>query len=111
MVGCAVVISLFCCAPWARLIRQSSRLQAHASHLPLDQLELEFGDRLGGIETLRTGLGAVHDRVAAVEPERVLEIVEPLAGGFIAAVFDPAGGLQQRGRSQKSFAVPPIARA
>ena len=82
-----------------------------ALHLPLDHLELEFGNRLGRIETLRAGLGAVHDGVAAIEPERVFEIVEPLAGGFIAAVLDPAGRLQQRGGSEEALAVPPIARA
>src|ERR1700730_632257 len=77
---------------------------------PLDQLQLEFGNGLGWIETLRAGLGAVHDGVAAIKPERVFEIVEPLAGGFIAAVLDPAGRLQQCGRPQEAFAVPPIAR-
>src|SRR5258707_10510137 len=54
-------------------------------NLPLDHLQLELGDRLGGIETLRAGLGAVHDGVAAIESERVFEIVEPFAGGFVAA--------------------------
>src|SRR3974390_2338677 len=109
MIGCVAVISLSWQALWPRLIRQP--FESQASHLPLDQLELEFGDRLGGVETLWTGLGAVHDRVAAIKPERVFEIVEPLAGGLIAAVGDPAGSLEQRGRSQKAFAVPPIARA
>src|SRR5437016_82203 len=78
--------------------------------LPLDQLEFELGDRLGRIEALRAGLGAVHDGVAAIEPERILEIVEPFAGRFIAAVLDPAVRLQQRGRAQIALAVPPIAR-
>src|SRR5437899_2208096 len=82
-----------------------------ASDLPLDHLQLEFGNCLGRIEALRAGLGAVHDGVATIEPERVLEIVEPLAGGFVAAVLDPARRLQQRGRSQEALAVPPIARA
>src|SRR5689334_14733266 len=81
------------------------------SHLPFDQLQLELGDRLGGIETLRTGLGAVHDGVAAIEPERILEIVEALSGGLVAGVGDPARGLQQRGRTEEALAVPPIARA
>src|SRR5205823_14370252 len=54
---------------------------------------------------------AIHDGVAAIEPERVLEIVEPLAGSLIAAIGDPARRLQQRGRTEKTFAVPPIARA
>src|SRR3984885_9029567 len=63
-------------------------------NLPLDHLQLEFGDCLGGVQSLRAGLGAVHDGVAAIEPERILEIVEPFTGGFVAAVLDPAGGLQ-----------------
>ena len=64
------------------------------SHLPFDHHHLEFGDRLGGVEALRAGFGAVHDGVAAVEPERVFEIVEPLAGGLVAGILDPARRLQ-----------------
>src|SRR6202008_4101572 len=60
---------------------------------------------------LWAGFGAVHDGVAAIKPERILEIVEPLAGCFIARVLDPARCLQQRGRSKEALAVPPIARA
>ena len=72
---------------------------------------LDLGDRLRRIEALRAGLGAVHDGVAAVEPERVFEIVEPLAGRLVAAVADPAVGLQQRGRAEIALRVPPVARA
>src|SRR5207302_4332538 len=43
--------------------------------LPLDHLQLELGDGFGRVQALRAGLGAVHDGVAAVEPERVFEIV------------------------------------
>src|SRR6202035_4431843 len=82
-----------------------------ASDLPLDHHQLEFGDGLGRIEALRAGLGAVQDGVAAIEPARVLEIIEPLAGGLIAAVLDPSCRLQQRGRAEIAVAVPPIARA
>jgi len=46
-----------------------------ALDLPLDHLQLEVGDRLGRVQILRAGLGAVHDGVAAVQPERILEIV------------------------------------
>src|SRR5215467_8753713 len=49
--------------------------------------------------------------MAAIKPERVFEIVEPLAGGFVAGVGDPACRLQQRGRTEETLAVPPIARA
>src|SRR5262252_7217947 len=81
------------------------------SHLPFHHHPLDLGDRLGRVETLRAGLGAVHDGVAAVEAERVLEIVEALAGRLVAAVLEPAVGLKQRGGSEKALAVPPIARA
>src|SRR2546430_381254 len=80
-------------------------------NLALDQLQLELGNRLGGIEALRAGLGAVHDGVAAIQPERIFEIVEPLAGRLIAAVLDPACRLQQCRGPQETLAVPPIARA
>src|SRR6478672_1004221 len=93
-------------------LRLSAKPENRAiSHLPFDELEFKLGDRLGGVESLRAGLGAVHDGVAAIEPERVFEIVEPFAGGFVAAVRDPAGRLQQRGGAEEAIAVPPIARA
>src|SRR6516225_5877686 len=81
------------------------------SHLPFDQFQLELSDRFRRVEALRARLGAVHDGMAAVEPERILEIVEPFAGGFIARILDPARSLQERGRSEEALAVPPIARA
>src|SRR3954453_18620965 len=80
-------------------------------HLPLDHHRLDLGDGFRRIEALWAGLGAVHDRVAAVEPERVLEIVEPLTGSFVARVDEPAAGLQQRSRPHEFVRVPPVARA
>src|SRR5579872_2961813 len=79
--------------------------------LPLDHLQLELGDRFRRVEALRAGLGTVHDGVAAIEAERILEIVEPLTGGLIAAVLHPAIGLQKSRRAEIAVAVPPIARA
>src|SRR6185312_16456747 len=72
---------------------------------------LDFGDGLGGIEALRTGARAVHDGVAAIEAERVLEVVEPLARRLVAAVGDPAIGLQQDRRPEIALAAPPVAGA
>src|SRR6202158_4288824 len=92
-----------CRTPW--------RAMNPASDLALDHLQLEFGNGLGGIEALRASLNAVHDGMTTIEPEWILEIVEPLAGGFIAAVLDPAVRLQQCGRAEITIAVPPIARA
>src|SRR6185437_10332497 len=72
---------------------------------------LDLGDRLGGIEALRAGLGAVHDRVAAVELEWIVERIEALAGLLVARVDDPAPRLQQRRRAHVPLRVPPVARA
>ena len=47
--------------------------------------------------------------MAAVEPERVLKVVEPLAACLVAAVHDPAVRLQQDGRPEEALASPPIA--
>src|SRR4029079_2036105 len=88
-----------------------SRATASRLDLALDHLQLELGDGLRRVETLRAGLGAVHDGMAAVEPERVFEVVEPFAGGLVAGIRHPAVRLQERGRPQEAVAVPPIARA
>lgn len=49
--------------------------------------------------------------MAAEDAERVFELVEALAGGFVAAVDEPAIGLQEDRRAEVAVAVPPIARA
>src|SRR5262245_21605152 len=85
--------------------RRCSRLPSHAA---LDQHLLDLADRLRRVETLRAGVGAVHDRVATVETERILEVVEPLARRLVAAVGEPAIGLQQRGRTQEAIRIPPV---
>src|SRR5690606_3710537 len=76
--------------------------------LPRDHHLLDLRDRLGGVQPLGAGLGAVHDRVAAVELERILEVVEPLRRRLVAAVDEPAIGLQQDGGTEIFLAVPPI---
>src|SRR3569623_772731 len=72
---------------------------------------LDLGDRLGRVETLGAGVRAIHDRMTAIEAERILELVEPLAGHLVAAVGEPAIGLEQDRRTEELVAVPPIARA
>src|SRR5215475_6572456 len=78
------------------------------SNRALDHHLLDLGDGLGRVQVLGAGLRAVHDGVAAIEPERVLELVQPLAPGLVAAIRQPALGLQQDGRAQVALAVPPI---
>ena len=72
---------------------------------------LDLADRLGGIQVLRAHVDAVHDRVATEQAIRILEVVQALAGGFVAAVGDEAVGLQQAGRADELVGVPPEARA
>ena len=43
---------------------------ARSQELALDEHLLDLSDGLGGVEALRAGLGAIQDRVAAVEPGR-----------------------------------------
>lgn len=52
---------------------------------------------------------AVHDGVAAIQLERIFEIVEAIAGHFVAAIDNPAVGLQQNGGAEIAVGVPPIA--
>ena len=77
-----------------------------------DALDHHFLNLCNGfcrVQTLGAGLGAVHDRVAAIEFERVFQLVETLACRFVAAVDDPAVGVEQCGRAEVAVAVPPVA--
>src|SRR5436305_13452424 len=87
------------------LQRSGSALTALGYH------SLGIGNRTRRVEPFGTGLGAIHDGVAAIETERVLEPVEALAGTLIAAVGEPAIGLQQDRRAEILVLVPPITRA
>src|SRR6185312_12441163 len=78
---------------------------------PLDHLLLDVADRLGRVQPLGAGIGAVHNGVAAIELERVFELVEALAGLFVAAVLEPSRRLEQHRRTEIALALPPIARA
>src|SRR5690348_2162200 len=72
---------------------------------------LGIGYRASRVEPFRAGPGAVHDGVAAVETERVLEPVEAVTGALIPAVGKPAVRLQQDRRAKIAILVPPVARA
>ena len=78
-----------------------------AASAPRHHHLLDLADRLGRVQVFRAGAGAVHDGVAAVEAERVLEVVEAFAGGFVAAVDQPAVGLQQDRRAKELVRIPP----
>ena len=77
----------------------------------LHQEFLDLADRPRGIEALRADVDAVHDRVAAEQAVRVLEVVEALVGRLVARVGDEAVGLQQARRADELVRVPPERRA
>ncbi|AEM42305.1 hypothetical protein KVU_2465 [Ketogulonicigenium vulgare WSH-001] len=66
-------------------------------------------NRLGRVQAFWTSLGAVHDRMAAIQLERIFQLIQTLARRLVAAVDDPAIGMQQGRRPQIAIRVPPIA--
>ncbi len=78
---------------------------------PLDHDVLDLADRLRRVEPLRAHVDAVHDRVAAEQPVRVLEVVEALVDRLVARVGDEAVGGEQPGRTDELVRVPPERRA
>ena len=74
------------------------------------RLHLHFNlrDRLARVEVLRAGLAAVHDRLAAVDLEGVVEELETLGRLRVAAVGEPAVRLQEDGRPEVLVRVPPV---
>src|SRR5437773_970923 len=91
--------------------RLSSLTAGFSSAYPFGDQLLGLGDRLRRVEALGASVRAIHDRVAAVETERILQAVEPLAGRLVAAVGEPSIGLEQDRRPQEFVGIPPIARA
>ena len=49
--------------------------------------------------------------MAAIKPERVFKVIEPLFLRFVATVGQPAPSLQEHRGAEKAIAVPPMARA
>ena len=62
--------------------------------LTSDQQLLDLGDGLGWVQALGAGAGAIHDGVAAIQTERIIQPVKTLAGVLIPAIGNPAVRLQ-----------------
>lgn len=88
---------------------QSGRFQSGSVLLgDTGQQFLDLGDRLTRVQTLRTGPSAVHDGVAPVHAERILQLVQPGGSRFVTGIDDPTVGLHEHGRAQVLVAVPPV---
>ena len=87
---------------------------------------LDHPDRLAWVEAFGAGLGAVHDGVAAVELEAVVQRLQTLLGLLVSRINDPAVGLhiiqindirlydviylEENGRSKVLIGAPPVRR-
>ena len=76
----------------------------HGSNLFLD-----VGDRFAWVQVFGTRFGAVHNRVATVQFERIVQIFQTFFGEFIATVVNPTERLHQDGGTKVSVRVPPVA--
>ena len=89
----------------------SLHLNPHASKTPLGQHFLGFRDCLRRIQLLWACLRAIHNRMAAIQPERIFKPVEALTSRLIATVDKPTIRGKQCGRAEIAVTVPPVARA
>ena len=62
--------------------------------LTRDDHLFNLANRRRRVQAFGAGFGTVHNRVAAVKLERIFEEIKAFAGGFIAAVGQPAEGLE-----------------
>jgi hypothetical protein len=73
-----------------------------------DHLLLDFSDRLAGIEAFGASARAVHDCVATVQLEIVVERLQSLFGSLVARIDDPAISLHQNSGAEVLVAIPPV---
>ena len=94
---------------------QYNALQLHQLHSLLNSTQrhrlLNLRNRLAGIQALRARPRTVQDRVAPVQAHAVVQHLLALGLVLVARVGEPAVGLQQHGRAEVFFAVPPVGRA
>jgi len=71
---------------------------------------LDRGDGLSWVKVLRANLRAVHNCVAPVKLEGVIELLKALLGEPISTIFNPSVGLHQHCRAKVLIGIPPVAR-
>ena len=73
----------------------------------LDQHGPDMPDCTGRIQAFGTNRYAVHDPSTSKNTERIFQLRQPFRGSSVSAVCQEAIGLQQAGRSNKFFRIPP----
>ena len=72
------------------------------------QLFLNVGDCLARIQVFGANLGAIHNCVASVQLEGIIQFFQSLLSRTITRIFNPTIGLHQHGRSQILVRIPPV---
>jgi len=70
--------------------------------------DLDLGNGLSGVEVLGAGVGAVHNGVALVELEGVVQSSQTLLALGVTRIGNPAVGLHEHSRAQVLVAIPPV---
>ena len=82
-----------------------------ACSVRLRELELDLCDGLPWVEVLRASLTTVHDRVAPVHLEGIIELLQALRLVGIPRVSEPAVRLEEHRGAQVLVGIPPVGRA
>ncbi len=99
------------CAPAQAADALTATRQRRQSHCSPHQQLLDLADCQRRIQMLRAHVDTIHDRVAAEEPIRIIQVIEPLISRLVARIGNEAIRLQQAGRADKFVGIPPERRA
>ena len=69
---------------------------------------LDLRDGLARVESLWADLCAVHDGLAPVELEGLVQLLQSLIRGLVSAIDDPPVGLEEDGGTEVLVRVPPV---
>ena len=76
--------------------------------ITLRQFLLDGRNGLSRIQTLGAHLGAVHDGVATIQLEGIVQLGQPLAGRTVPRILNPPVSLHEDSRSKVLIGIPPI---
>lgn len=83
-------------------------VQVLTGHFLMRQLLLDLGNGFTRVQVFGADLGTVHDRMASIKLECIVQFRQSLLGRAIPRVFDPTVCLHQNRRSQVLVGIPPI---
>lgn len=71
-------------------------------------LLLDGSNGLARVESLRAGTRAVHDGLATIQSERIIQILKALLGQLVTGILNPTVRLHKHSRTKITIAVPPV---